>query len=54
MFKNKSKQTEDSIETPEEVVEEAEDRSAYSCADCEGEGIAGNIICAKCGGTGKI
>ena len=37
-------------ETPEEVV----DRSAYNCPECSGEGISGNVICPKCGGTGKV
>lgn len=33
-----------------------EDRSAYNCTDCKGEGLISQngIICATCHGTGKV
>ena len=38
-----------------------EDRSAFNCEPCKGEGLVGNLsivgkhdLCAKCGGSGKI
>lgn len=39
-------------------VEEIEDRSAYNCVDCGGDGLVndgnGDTRCSKCGGTGKV
>lgn len=32
-----------------------EDRSAYNCPDCNGEGLKDQYhVCEKCQGTGKI
>ena len=33
-----------------------EDRSAFNCPDCKGEGlnVAHTQRCVKCGGTGKV
>lgn len=40
-------------EKKEEVV--AEDRSAFNCPDCKGEGLKNDHeLCPKCLGTGKI
>lgn len=38
------------------VTEENEDRSLYNCVECKGEGInvVSNLLCSRCGGTGKI
>lgn len=36
------------------VSDPVEDRSAYDCAECLGEGLdAREKVCAHCGGTGK-
>lgn len=41
------------------VVEKTEDRSAYNCPDCGGEGLRkladGNLVdCRNCNNTGKV
>lgn len=43
-------------ETPtDEVVSDPEDRSAYNCPDCNGDGLlATGLVCGKCAGSGKV
>lgn len=42
-------------EVKKEVVEIKEDRSAFNCPDCKGEGLLdSNHVCPKCLGKGKI
>lgn len=37
------------------VKEEVEDdRSAFNCDSCAGEGLVDGKVCTKCAGTGKI
>ena len=44
----------------EKVQEEVEDRSAFNCPDCKGEGLCGTdrvgneTVCTTCAGTGKV
>lgn len=59
MFNKKNKQVEELLEAEvpfvEEVVADKEDRSAFNCDGCKGEGIdESEKVCAKCSGTGKI
>lgn len=38
-----------------EVKVLVEDRSAFNCPDCKGEGLKDQFhVCDKCGGTGKL
>lgn len=67
MFDKPNKpQVEEKVETPEvsevaPVVEKSapvDDRSAYNCQPCKGEGLVGEVgfetRCPNCGGTGKV
>ena len=38
------------------VKEVVEDRSAFNCPECKGEGIDvdKNLVCRNCNGTGKV
>lgn len=39
----------------EEVQEEVEDRSAFNCPTCKGDGLVNDFTkCPQCFGTGKI
>lgn len=46
------------VEGEQEVAEESakkEDRSAFNCPDCAGEGLKNETtLCPTCGGTGKV
>ena len=57
--KKVQKPTIEPVEIPLEApVEPAEDRSAFNCPSCLGEGLVKqgtkDIVCSQCGGTGKI
>lgn len=39
---------------PKVKSEPVEDRSAYNCPACKGEGLDGDKVCASCLGTGKV
>lgn len=62
LFKKKNKDLDPTQALPEEdtIVENSEDRSAYNCSSCNGEGLIWHDganrheRCPACAGTGKV
>lgn len=59
-FKKETKEVESKSVAKRVKKEKVEDRSAFNCDKCNGDGLVGTdrvgnpTICDKCAGTGKI